>query len=230
MNESELTEMSAIYEEAYREAFRASGEKSRAADAAKATLYECYPNAARYLNAVAPRSRETGFTEEEVAAGGRLLARMGSVSRGIVKAAEPAPEKTAIKFIPFNPPLNNNGHAPAPLPRPAVSASLALMLAAANIRAGDVFVVGNLDALTALLKCAESSIQSTLVSAKSGPLQQVGWRFEGMNAPRHDYRVKCVAAPRTDEEIRREELERRKAQLEREHAERLAALMAEYAA
>ena len=51
--------MAAIYEEAYREAFQASGEKSRAADAAKATLYECYPNAARYLNAVAPRSRET---------------------------------------------------------------------------------------------------------------------------------------------------------------------------
>ena len=131
------------------------------------------------------------------------------------------------------PPTNGNGNT-----RAEVAPRLLCMLEAIGIKAGDVWALGNLDGLTALKKCGDNSILNAVLTTPNGPIQRAGYRFEGLNAPRHDCKVKCVQAPRSEVEVRKANIEKRlsdwAARQERErdemaakHTRELAALRAE---
>ena len=106
----------------------------------------------------------------------------------------------AATFAPTDPPsTNGNGNG-----RAEVAPRLMCMLKRIGIKTGDVWALGNLDGLTALIGCSDSSILSALITQPNGPIQRAGYRFEGMNTPRHDCKVKCIQSPRTQEEIERD--------------------------
>ncbi len=221
MTENELNEALAIYEEAYRDVYRATGKKNKARTAARKTITACYPGVAVLYAFSGPRSDKTHATPEQLDLAAALIAGTGAAARRVASTVPPNATRRAAEPVPASATNGNGNHNGAPRTRSTVSAPLLKMLAATKLRAGDVWPLGNLDALTAILECGETSIQSALVSERQGPIQQAGWRFEGMNAPRHDYRVKCVQAPLSEAESLREKIEKRIAEwAERQERER----------
>lgn len=234
MNESERK---AIYKEAYREAYRATENKAKARRAAKETMIACYPETATLLKISGPRVDKSKVAPDVLEDAAKLIAEMGAAAREVTLTDSATPKKSqpAPAFSGNGNGITANGNGEEGRARARVSVPLLRMLIAARPRPGDVFVLGNLDALTALMECGETSIQSSLLSERNGPIQQAGWRFEGLNAPRNDWRVKCVQSPRSEAEVQKERVEKRiadwaaKQEREREemaakHARELAAL------